>query len=230
MPPPADWSIRYNRNTPNQIKDIGEIRAICPWCLIASTFAIKSQYIRQGETEASVHLVIECNHSRCRRNVYVYTTALNGQINPTHMDAFYMHPSRATTPPHTSIPPSIAEDWLEGLKSLNASAPKAAAVMFRRVLYGVLIDKHCPLHPIHDGLKKLVAQERLPAIFDRWLPAIKDDGHDAAHPDRALQVNAENINETQAYTAELLRYLYIEPYEFEHRTVRIAASKSSTLG
>jgi hypothetical protein len=111
---------------------------------------------------------------------------------------------------------------------MQAIAPKAAAVMLRRVLYGTLIDKNCKLHPISDGLKQLIAEQRLPAVFDDWLTAIKDDGHDGAHPDRALQVSIENINETFEYTAELLRYLYIEPYEFQVRKARNIAVTPTT--
>jgi hypothetical protein len=55
------------------------------------------------------------------------------------------------------------------------------------------------------------------------LPAIKDDGHDGAHPDRALHVSVENLMETMAYTFELLRFVYIEPYEFQERKSRNAA-------
>jgi hypothetical protein len=109
---------------------------------------------------------------------------------------------------------------------VQASAPKAAAVMLRRVLYGVLIDKGCELHPVHEGLRELIQSQRLPAIFDEWLPAIKDGGHDGAHPDRALQVSAENLMETMEYTSELLRFLYIEPYEFQQRKSRKTAPRS----
>ncbi len=106
---------------------------------------------------------------------------------------------------------------------MEAGAPKAAAVMCRRVLYGVILDKKCKEHPLHEGLNQLIQTQRLPAIFDEWLPAIKDDGHDAAHPHRALEIDPDNICETMEYTAELLRFLYIEPYEFQQRKARGAA-------
>jgi len=61
---------------------------------------------------------------------------------------------------------------------------------------------------------------RLPGIFDEWLHAIKDDGHDASHPHRALDVSATNVAETMEYTRELLRFLYIEPFEFQQRKGR----------
>ena len=94
--------------------------------------------------------------------------------------------------------------------------------MLRRVLCSILIDRSCKLQPIKDGLQELITKHRLPAIFDDWLPAIKDDGHDGAHPDRALNVSADNVAETVEYTAELLRFLYIEPYDFQQRKMRNA--------
>jgi hypothetical protein len=135
-----------------------------------------------------------------------------------------MYPSKDVDLSHPGVPTLVSEDYREAQKCLADSSSKAAAVMFRRVLYSVLIDKGCKLHPIREGVEQLIKQERLPAIFDDWLPAIRDDGHDGAHPDRALQVSTENITETSEYTAELLRFLYIEPYEFLLRKNRNAVA------
>lgn len=159
----------------------------------------------------------------------MYTAAKQNMADQNSDAPFFMYPSRAIGPPHPGIPTHIAEDWIEGQRAMAAPAPKAAAVMFRRVLYGVLIDKHCKLQPLHEGLKELINSQRLPAIFDEWLPAIKDDGHDGAHPDRALQVSAENISETMEYTAELLRFLYVEPYEFQQRRMRNAGMSGAVV-
>jgi hypothetical protein len=38
---------------------------------------------------------------------------------------------------------------------------KATVVMLRRVLYGVLMDKNCKLHPLNEGLKQLMANETI---------------------------------------------------------------------
>ncbi len=105
---------------------------------------------------------------------------------------------------------------------MQAGAVKATAMMARRVLYGVLIDKGCTVRPLKDGCAELIAKERLPRMFDSWLTAITEDGHDAAHPDRALNVSTDNIVETMAYTEELLNALYIEPWKFAQRVARNA--------
>ena len=170
-----------------------------------------------------MYILMKCQYTPCQKIIYVQTFVQNGASQQAS-DPFIMLPWRDIDVSHPSIPSQIAEDWLEAQKSLQAGAPKAAAVMFRRVLYGILLEKSCTLQPLHKGLAELIKAQRLPAIFDEWLPAIKDDGHDAAHPDRALQVDPQNIVETREYTSELLRFLYIEPYEFQQRKNRITPS------
>ena len=221
MAVPKDWSIRF-QNANQQVSGASDARAICPHCGNASTFAIRGQLFIPNPPETHVHLFLECNYSACKKVVYVLTSARAPIFVQRPDDQFFMYPSRAIDPPHPGVPAQIADDWAEAQRALQAFAPKAAAVMFRRVLYGVLIDKGCKLKPLHEGLKELIKTNRLPGIFDDWLPAIKDDGHDGAHPDRALQVSEENVMETLEYTSELLRFLYIEPYEFQQRKSRNA--------
>ena len=218
---PADWSIVYHWNvSTNTLQGVSDARAICPCCKIASTFTVDGQHFYREGDKTVVHLVLRCNYAKCKRAMYVRTSNIPNRTINNPSDDFFMYPSRAVDDPHPGIPVPISEDWAEGQKAMQASAPKAAAVMFRRVLYGILLDKGCKLHPLRDGMAQLIATQRLPAIFDEWLPAIKDDGHDAAHPDRALHVSAENVTETMEYTAELLRFLYVEPYEFQQRKAR----------
>ncbi len=125
------------------------------------------------------------------------------------------------------MPGPIGEDWIEAQRAFNAEAIKAAAVMCRRVLYGILLDKGCKEHPLHEGLQELVAKERFPRIVESWLTEIKEEGHDAAHPHRALIIPAENVTETMRYTQELLRFIYIEPHELQERLTRKAAGPTT---
>ena len=76
--------------------------------------------------------------------------------------------------------------------------------------------------PTHAGIEQLAAQARLPRVVEQWLNEIKEEGHDAAHPYRALQVPAENVVETMEYTKELLRFVYVEPFELQRRLARKA--------
>lgn len=61
-----------------------------------------------------------------------------------------------------------------------------------------------------------------------WLSEIKEEGHDAAHSHRTLNVPAENVGEVMKYTGELLRIVYIEPNELEKRLTRKAGEISTS--
>lgn len=222
---PEDWAIVYSRSSsvPYSYQPVSPC-AFCPHCRKPSTFSVQSHFIYQEGGKIVAHLIMLCNAAQCRKVVYVLTSCNGNTLKHVPGDEFFMHPSRSIDPPHPSVPTHVAEDWIEAQKALEVGAVKAAAVMCRRVLYGVLLDKKCKEHPLQEGLQQLIASKRLSAIFDEWLPAIKDDGHDAAHPHRALKVSPSNIIETMVYTAELLRFVYVEPYEFKQRKARNAAT------
>ncbi len=227
MPLPKGWSAQFQRPSTSSLA-VTDVRAICPHCGNASTFRLIFQHALFNGPTAVFHLLLGCNYVGCQKVVYV-ESSINltlGRQQPG--EPFFMYPAGVIELPHPSVPLQVADDWLEAQRAMQASAPKAAAVMLRRVLYDVLIDKKCKLQPLKDGLAQLIGNERLPAIFDEWLPAIKDDGHDGAHPDRALAVSTENVTETLDYTAELLRFLYIEPYEFQQRKARNAPPGAAT--
>lgn len=227
---PHGWQFGYIFNNVGVFNSVNEARGVCPHCGVATTFQVRNvqhnspQNLVVGST-TDLHMILDCNYASCRKTLYVKTTCRTSS-SPTRssqQDHFFVHPSRSIEPAHPSIPTEIAEDWLETQRSFAAENPKATAMMVRRVLYGILIDKKCKtLRPLKDGVQELITGQRLPAVFDDWLPAIQDDGHDAAHPDRALKVSAENVAETMEYTRELLRYLYIEPHEFQLRKARNA--------
>jgi hypothetical protein len=222
-----DWRITYNfNNNGTHLGGVIEVRGVCPHCRIATTFQVRSAQDDRDGPRTKVYLVLLCNYTPCHKTVYVETSVLatQGVTYSSPQDPLFLHPPGTIEPAHASVPVEIADDWLEAQRSLAAGNPKAAAVMLRRVLYGGLMDKGCKLHPLREGMQDLITGQRLPGIFDDWLPAIRDDGHDGAHPDRSLKVSTENVTETMEYTSELLRYLYIEPYEFQQRKARNAAA------
>ncbi len=218
---PTDWSFNFHGNNDAVIPD--NVRGICPHCRHAVAFSILANLSRLvGVGVSRVYSLLQCNAVGCGKIVYVVIPVKNISMDRAS-DGFCMYPLGSIDNPHPAVPRPIAEDWVEAQKAMQAGAPKAAAVMCRRVLYGAILDKKCKEHPLHEGLKELIQTYRLPAIFDDWLVAVKDDGHDAAHPHRSLEIDPTNAAETMEYTAELLRFLYIEPYEFQQRKARNAA-------
>lgn len=225
MPVPEDWNIscKWEQNGTLSVEDP---RGLCPYCRRSTTFAIEAmalhpRNVRMANTPTYwIHLIVRCNSVSCARTAHVMNSISSNLAVDRKNDYFFMHPSRAIDPAHPAVPKHIADDWREAQTTMEAGALKATAVMCRRVLYGAILDKKCKEHPLHEGVKQLIQEQRLPAVFDDWLPAIKDDGHDAAHPHRALDISPENVSETMEYTSELLRHLYIEPYEFQQRKAR----------
>ena len=216
---PADWSIGYEDNGRGDIK-LHDPRGVCPHCHNPSTFKITRSVNDYREFNHFVYSILQCNSASCCGFVFIASSvSQNLQIAPA-TDLFHVYPPHTIDKPHIAIPEFIAEDWIEAQKAMEAGAPKAAAVMCRRVLYDAILDKKCKERPLIEGLKQLIEEQRLPRIFDNWLPAIMDDGHDAAHPHRALEVDPTNIVETMEYTSELLRNLYVVPYDFQQRIER----------
>lgn len=213
-----DWAAEFSSERPVIA------RFKCPHCSIASTFQAVTVWSEQFPPNSlRYYALFRCDYARCRKIVYVITTKrVNHTIQDKGIDELTIHPSRPPVQPHKAIPSAIGEDWVEAQTVYEIGAVKAAALMCRRILYGILLDKKCKEHPLRDGIKELGDKERLPALVLQRLSEIKEEGHDAAHPHRTLTIPAENVDEVMQYTGELLRILYIEPHELALRLARKA--------
>jgi hypothetical protein len=224
MPLPDHWEAHFYQNT------IQSIYMQCPHCDTPSTFAVTVVAQDTSGGQITYYAVLQCNSTICRKRTYIVTTKHAAPNMDQHRqnDSLVFYPSGPQPTAHKSIPIPIAKDWIEAQECFRVGATKATAMMCRRILYGVILDKKRPEHPLQAGIQQLCSQERLPSIVERWLSEIKDDGHDAAHPSRALDVRDENVTETMGYTKELLRFVYIEPHELGERLVRKALPPNST--
>ncbi len=199
----------------------------CPHCEQPSTFTVLWTQPVQGAKLIVHYAVLECNYAKCHDRVFLITTThVNTNTQNAQNDSLIYYPSGKIGLGHESIPVAIREDWVEAQKAFQIEAVKAAAVMCRRILYGVLLDKGCKEHPLHEGIAQLLGKTRMPQILEQWLSEIKEDGHDASHPFRALHVPVENVIETMGYTRELLRFAYIEPFDLQKRLVRKTTAQS----
>jgi hypothetical protein len=216
---PDDWEATFHADKLNQVT------MRCPHCDIVTTAAVEFTVMQQRDVKMTNHAILRCNYPKCRKIVFVSTTTQLNSAVQDYKDELVMFPNRAIPKPHDSLPTPVAEDWIESQKSFYQGATKAAAVMCRRVLYGVLLNLGCKEHPLHEGIAELVAKVQPPSIVREWLIEIKEEGHDAAHPFRALNIPSDNVAETMEYTKELLRFAYIEPYELQKRLSRKSAAQ-----
>lgn len=218
-----DWAAEFSSGKPVNA------RFKCPHCSIASTFQVVALWSEQFSPDSLRYYVLfRCDYAPCRKIVYVTTTKGRSRTSQDRgTDELAIHPSRPPVQPHKAIPSAIGDDWVEAQTVYEIGATKAAALMCRRILYGVLLNEKCKEHPLHEGINELDKKHRLPALVVKWLTEIKEEGHDAAHPHRALNVPAENVDEIMKYTGELLRIVYIEPFELEARLTRKAGQQQT---
>ncbi len=160
----------------------------CPHCDRPCTVVPLAQVTAKNIVNARVtyRLIVTCNNGAPAHNaVYIETSKQRNTLaQDPHKDFLDYYPSGPLPTAHGSIPKHIGNDWVEAQKAINVGALTAAAVMCRRVLYGVILDKECKEHPLHEGIEQLVALIRPPVIVEEWLKEIKEDGHDAAHHSR----------------------------------------------
>src|SRR6185437_13550913 len=141
---PHGWQFSYSfNNNASHFAGITEARGICPHCALATTFHVRSEQHNFERGRINLFIILMCNSAPCRKTLYVETSVATaaGPTQSNGQEPFFVHPSRAIEPPHASIPADIADDWRETQRSFVGGNPKATAMMLRRVLYGVLIDK-----------------------------------------------------------------------------------------
>jgi len=222
---PDHWEAHFHQN------NLHSVQMHCPHCDRPSTFAVSFSFLDTSGGPATYYAILQCNSPKCRKRVYVITTKHHTSgVQNRQSDSLTFYQSGPEPTAQSSLPAPIGKEWIEAQKVINVCAAKATAMMCRRILYGVILDKQCPEHPLHAGIQQLCSQERLPSIVEKWLTEIKEEGHDAAHPSRALDVPDENVVETMEYTKELLRFVYIEPYELRERLARKAGATATGSG
>src|SRR5580704_11543318 len=134
MPLPDHWEASFSQN------NLHHVYMHCPHCDTPSTFAVTVAATENVGHNAIYYVVLQCNAPRCRKRTYVVTTKNVSQgAQNRQLDSLTVYPSGPEPTAHESIPPPVANDWIEAQKTFNVGATKAAATMCRRVLYGVML-------------------------------------------------------------------------------------------
>ena len=115
------------------------------------------------------------------------------------------------------IPTSIAAVFSEASMSLAANCPRASAVMSRRTLEAVTVDKGETTGILAQRLTALGAKGVLHSTLSDWAKEIRLVGNAGAHFDPIETVTQEDAQQLLSFTRELLRYLYELPAELMRR-------------
>ena len=123
----------------------------------------------------------------------------------------------AETHVSTDVPTQIAEVFQEAVQAQHAGCPRAAAVMARRTLEEITVDRGEVKGPLVERLENLASKGVLLPTLADWSKEVRLVGNAGAHFDPINSVKAKDAEDLISFVRELLRYLYDLPADLARR-------------
>lgn len=117
----------------------------------------------------------------------------------------------------SDVPAEIADVFREAARALHADCPRASAVMARRILEAITVDKGEATGVLADRLKNLAAKGVLVQTLADWAKEVRLVGNVGAHFDPIKNVSKDDAEQLLTFVRELLKYLYELPAELKRR-------------
>jgi hypothetical protein len=117
----------------------------------------------------------------------------------------------------TDIPTDISEVFGEAATSLAANCPRASAVMSRRTLEAISVDKGELKGRLADRLANLSSKSILHPTLSDWAKEVRLIGNQGAHFDPIQMITMDDAKQLLSFVRELLKYLYELPAELARR-------------
>jgi hypothetical protein len=130
----------------------------------------------------------------------------------------------------SDIPNNIAGVFAEAAKALYADCPRASAVMARRALEAICVDKGETSGILADRLDALKSKGILQPTLADWAKEVRLIGNVGAHFDPIQTVTMEDAKQLLSFLRELLKYLYELPAELARRKSEGKQSKNEASG
>lgn len=115
----------------------------------------------------------------------------------------------AQLPP--DIPSAIADTYAEASRALSANCPRASAVMARRTLEAIALEKGESSGELAKRLAALASKGTLHPTLAEWAREIRLLGNVGGHFDPMDTVSVDDARKLLDFERELLRYLYELP-------------------
>jgi hypothetical protein len=216
------------------LPDSNRPSGLCPRCGKQSSFEIAGSLPATFSgmvtrlNDSVVHDLIDrvtslcCRH--CNQCVIVIEEQWVGDIPATKgrrsgyvsYRGFHWWPLPDTKLPE-SIPTEIAEAFAEAVKAIHAKCPRAAAVMARRTLEAITVDKGETKGTLSDRLKELGNKGILYPTLSDWAKEVRLIGNSGAHFDPITKVSIQDAQQLISFIRELLKYLYELPADLAKR-------------
>jgi len=117
----------------------------------------------------------------------------------------------------SDIPKEIAGAFSEAATALLADCPRASAVMARRTIEAIAVDKGQNTGSLAQRLSKLGSEGILHPTLIEWTKEVRLIGNQGAHFDLIDTVSKEDAQQLLDFIRELLKFLYELPAELNRR-------------
>lgn len=117
----------------------------------------------------------------------------------------------------SDVPSDIANVFAEAVTALSANCPRASAVMSRRTLEAITVDKGETKGSLAERLNNLGTKGILHPTLSEWAKEVRLVGNSGAHFDPIEKVSIEDARQLVNFIRELLKYLYELPAELHKR-------------
>jgi hypothetical protein len=124
------------------------------------------------------------------------------------------------------VPKPLRDAFAEAQLSFKAKAFTAAAIMCRKPLEGLCVDKGLTTGTLAARLKTLRDAKVIESRLYEWAEQLRLSGNDAAH-DIGVVFLADDARDVMEFTQALLEYVFTFQSRFESFKVRRANSKAA---
>ena len=150
------------------------------------------------------------------------------QSGTIHYRGLWWWPPPGAVDLDAAVPERIRHAYQEGVRAQWAKAPRAAAVMYRRTLEGIVktsastaAQAAASSKNLAAGLRVMADEGSLDANLAEWANEIRIVANAGAHFDLVDDVTAEEADDLGRLLREMMRYLYEMP-------ARVKRSRSSS--
>lgn len=117
----------------------------------------------------------------------------------------------------SDIPLDIANVFAEAVITLSANCPRASAVMSRRTLEAITVEKGETKGSLAEKLANLGTKGILHPTLSEWAKEVRLVGNAGAHFDPIENITIDDARQLVNFIRELLKYLYELPAQLQKR-------------
>ncbi len=208
---------------------------LCPRCNKQSSFDIlgslpatfDSGYIVNNSGQNRRTLIDQVTSMECRNchqpvivieQEYVGDSPSNKRHSGGHINyrGFFWWPFQGMNL-STDIPDNIQKILQEAKITFSSQCYRASAVMSRRTLEAITVDKGEAEGVLAKRIENLISKGILDKNLGEWATEIRLIGNSGAHFDPINSVEKEDANQIILFIEELIKYVYVMPAEIARR-------------